>query len=210
MFKDKETPKEIQECRKYMARILSRRSLFVKYQVLEQPRRRYYFTSEDSSMAEAGDRVYSVVPFFNTGETKYWLSVSVEVTVGQNLNLKGVSLVVFEGEATSEMKTPAFRAEWDCADPLQTTKHAQPHWHVYSVIDKSVENMGSAFKPEPQVKKFKPKSLGTSRKFHFAMGSQWHKDKDSHTCQLDFDNLCKWLDGCVSYIRAQFDYLYSS
>ena len=210
MSKDKETPREIRECRKQMAKILARPGLFFTFEPLESPYQRYCFASQDSSMAEAGDRVYSVVPFFDTGITKYWLSVSVDVAAGRKSNLRGVSLVVFEGEAGNAGKTPAFRAEWDYSDTSQHNTHAQPHWHVYSLIDKSVDETGSMFKPEPQVKEFKPKRLNPIRQFHFAMGSQWHLDADSHTCQLDFDNLCKWLDGCVKYIRGQFDYLYSS
>ena len=210
MSKGKEPPKEIRECRKQIAKILDRPGLSVTIKPMDPPHRRYDFFSEDSSMAETGDRVYSVVPFFETGTAKYWLGVSVDVAAGRKLNLRGVSLVVFEGgEASSAVKTPAFRAEWDYTDPLQLNRHAQPHWHVYSVIE-SLEEMESTFEPEPQVKEFKPKTFSASRHFHFAMGSQWHVAKDSHTCELDFDNLCKWLDGCVNYIRGQFDYLYSS
>jgi len=211
MSKGKETPREIQECRKQIAKILARPDLFFTFQPMESPYQRYYFGSEDGSMAETGDRVYSVVPFFETEAAKYWLGVSVDVAAGRKLNLRGVSLVVFEGgEASSAVKTPAFRAEWDYTDAHQLNRHAQPHWHVYSVIDKSLEEMESTFEPEPQVKEFKPKRFSASRQFHFAMGSQWHVAKDSHTCELDFDNLYKWLDGCVNYIRGQFDYLYSS
>ncbi len=206
----KNTPKEIKECRKQIAKILGKPSLSFTIKPLDPPYRRYYFFSEDSLMAEAGDRVYSVIPFYPTINSRYWLGASVDVEIGRKCDLKNVSLVVFEGEASSALKKPAFRAEWDYIDPLQTIKHAQPHWHVYSVIDKDVEDMGSTFEPEPQVKEFKPKSSDTVRRFHFAMDSQWHMAKNSHTCQLDFDNLCKWLDGCVNYIRGQFDYLYSS
>lgn len=209
MVRNKQTPREIKECRKHMATILARPSLFVTSQRLEYTYQRYYFASEDSSMAEAGDRAYSVVPFFDTGVTKYWVGVSIDVTEGRKPHLRSVSLVVFEGEAGNMTKIPAFRAEWDCFDPSDH-KHAQPHWHVYSVVDQSVQVMDGVFEPEPRLKEFKPNTLNPSRQFHFAMGSQWHLDADSHMCLLDLDNLCKWLGGCVNYIRGQFDYLYSS
>jgi hypothetical protein len=210
MTKDKEAPKEIQECRKCVAKILDRPGLFVTSEPLQPPCQRYFFSSEDGSMAEAGDRVYVVVPFWDTETAKYWLGVSVDVQLGQKCHLENVSLVVFEGEASNAAKTPAFRAEWDYTDESQDNRHAQPHWHVYSVIDESVGLKDSVFDPEPNVKDFEATSLGANRRFHFAMASRWHESKSSHTCHLDFDNVCTWLDGCVDYIRGQFKYLYSS
>ena len=210
MSKDKEAPKEIRECRKQMAKILARPGLFVIPGALDPPYRRFYFSSEDGSMAETGDRVYSVVPFYETEGMKYWIGIYVDAMLGRNINLYGVSLVVFEGEASDRLKIPAFRAEWDYTDPNQNQPHAQPHWHVYSVIDKSVEDMGGTFEPAPQVKTFKAKSTDEIKQFHFAMGSQWHLQKNSHICQLDFNNISAWLDGCINYIRGQFDYLYLS
>jgi hypothetical protein len=210
MTRDKKPPEEIQECRRCVAKILARPGLFVRSEALQPPCQRYYFSSDDSSMAEAGDRFYVVVPFRNTETAKYWLGVSIDVQVGHKCHLENVSLVVFEGDATNAVKAPAFRAEWDYTDESKENRHAQPHWHVYSVIDESVEGKENAFDPEPKVKDFKTAGLGADRGFHFAMASQWHVSKSSHTCHLDFDNVCKWLDGCVDYIRGQFDYLYSS
>jgi hypothetical protein len=208
MSKEK-TPGEIRECRKQIARILAQPHLFVSRFLLESSRRRYYFHTLDSSQAETGDRVYSVIPFFEKGIAKYWLGASVDVETGRECFLKDVSLAVFEGERSDPVKTAAFRAEWHDFDDTEH-KHAQPHWHVYSVIDESAQESGNIFGKEPQIKEFKPNRSTPNRQFHFAMGSQWQLDNDSHISRLDFDNLCKWLDGCINYIRGQFDYLYSS
>jgi hypothetical protein len=210
MTKGNKEPKEVQECRGCMAKILGRTSLFVKSQPLQPPCQRYYFSSYDSSMAEAGDRVYPVVLFCMSGTSKYWLGLSIDVRLGHKCHLENVSLVVFEGESSDAAKTPAFRAEWDYTNESAESKHAQPHWHVYSVIDELAAGNNDAFDPEPKVKDFKTVGSGTGKRFHFAMASQWHESKCSHTCHLDFDNVCKWLDGCVDYIRGQFEYLHSS
>jgi hypothetical protein len=116
--------------------------------------------------------------------------------------------ILFEGERSDPAKTVAFRAEWHHFENVDH-KHAQPHWHVYSIIDRSAEGIASVFGSEPEVKEFKVRILDTNKRFHFAMSSQWHLAKDSHTCQLNFDNVCKWLEGCVSYIHGQFDFIYS-
>lgn len=210
MSKGRELPTEIRECRNQMAKILGMPRLFVNIQLLDSLYKRYSFSNEDGSMAEAGDRVYSVIPFYPTTNPRYWLSASVDVEIGRKCDLKNVSLVVFEGEASSALKAVAFRAEWDYTDPDQAKKHAQPHWHVYSVIDKSAEDFAYTFDPEPKIMEFHPHNTNTNRQFHFAMGAQWQLAKDYHTSELNFENLCKWLDGCVNYIRGQFDYLYSS
>lgn len=209
MISKEKTPREIKECREQIARILVQPYLFVRSLTLELSRRRYYFHTIDSSQAEIGDRVYSVIPFFEKGIIKYWLGASVDVEAGRECFLKDVSLVMFEGVSSDPIKNAAFRAEWHDFNDTGC-KHAQPHWHVYSVIDESVREDGSIFGKEPQMEEFKPNILTSNRQFHFAMGSQWHLKSDSHICQLDFENLYKWLDGCVNYIRGQFEYLYSS
>ena len=209
MISKEKTPREIKECREQIARILAQPYLFVRSLPLESSKSRYYFHTIDSSQAEIGDRVYSVIPFFEKGMGKYWLGASVDVEAGRKCFLKDVSLVVFKGESSDPVKNAAFRAEWHDFEATEQ-KHAQPHWHVYSIIDESVQESESIFIRETQIKEFKPNRLTLNRQFHFAMGSQWHLNSDSHICQLDFDNLYKWLDGCVNYIRGQFDYLYSS
>jgi hypothetical protein len=203
------TPQEIKECRRQVARILARPGLSVGFQPLTRPHGRYYFSSEDGSRAEAGDRVYSVIPFYQSPDTKYWLGVTMDVAEGRDLNLLGVSLVMFTGNTSSEAKVPAFRAEWDRFDPALTNPHAQPHWHVYSLIDESGDNVNIEFSPELCVKEFNAKTSVDLKQFHFAMGAQWHIAGNTHSCQLDFANLSKWLDGCINYIRAQFEYLYT-
>ena len=207
IFKGRD-PKEISECRKQMAKILEQPYLFVKRLPLESSNRRYYFHTIDSSKAETSDRVYSVIPFFEEGDVKYWLGASVDIEAGRECFLKDVSLIVFEGERTDPVKNAAFRAEWHDFDDTEH-RHAQPHWHVYSIIDESIQESRSILGEGPEIKDFKAGRLVPNRQFHFAMGSQWQLDSDLHMCRLDFNNLYKWLNGCVNYIRGQFRYLYS-
>lgn len=190
-----------------MAKILKQPQLFVKGLRSESPNHRYYFYTRESSQAETGDRPYSVIPFFEKGLVRYWLGASVDIEPGRRCALKDVSLIVFEGVTTDPVKNAAFRAEWhDFGDTDHT--HAQPHWHVYSVIDDSARASWSILGEEPEVKDFKTDRLIPNRQFHFAMESQWHLTSDSHMCRLNFTNLYEWLNGCINYIRGQFFYLY--
>jgi hypothetical protein len=209
MIFSERNPKEISECRKQMARILAQPHLFVKSLPLESSKRRYYFHTIHSSKAETGDRPYSVIPFFETEIAKYWVGVSVDIELGRQCSLRDVSLIVFEGEVTDPVKNAAFRAEWHDFDDTER-RHAQPHWHVYSIIDESIRESWTILKKEPEIRDFKADKLPPSKQFHFAMGSQWQLSSDSHMVRLDFNNLYKWLNGCINYILGQFCYLYSS
>jgi len=203
-------PEEIRECRKQMAKFLAQPYLLVKSLPSVSPKQRYYFHTIDSSQAEAGDRVYSVIPFFEKGFVKYWIGASIDIEVGRECFLKDVSLIVFEGETTDQVKNAAFRAEWHDFNDIEHT-HAQPHWHVYSIIDDSIRESWSILGEEPQMKDFKAEKLDPNRQFHFAIGSQWQLlNIDSHMVRLDFNNLYKWLNGCINYILGQFYYLYPS
>lgn len=202
-------PEEIRECRKQVAKILAQPHLFVKPLPLESPKQRYYFCTIDSSQAEAGDRVYSVIPFFEKGVVKYWLGASIDIEAGRKCFLKDVSLIVFEGEMTDQIKNAAFRAEWHDFDDTEHI-HAQPHWHVYSIIDDFIQENRTILGEGPEVVDFKAHGFAPNKQFHFAMGSQWQLNSYSHMCRLDFNNLYKWLNGCINYIRGQFHYLYSS
>ena len=126
MFNSKEIPKEIVECRKRIGEILDRPKLFVQIEQLDLPNYRYHFSGEDGSPASAGDRNYSVVPFYKIGDTLYWIGLTVDVMLNRAPDLKSVSLIVFEGAASSEEKIPAFRAEWDYTDPLLNNNMLSP------------------------------------------------------------------------------------
>jgi hypothetical protein len=46
-----------------------------------------------------------------------------------------------------------------------------------------------------------------SEDFHFAMSSRWHDGRDDNDPLLA-EQVPKWLKGCLTYIRVQFDYIY--
>lgn len=203
----KDPKKFIKECRRIVAQLLSRRHLHI--QDKERPRgRRYLLCGVDATRAEVGDRTYEVIPFCRVGAKTYWLATSLDLVIDRGHRLANVSLVVFEGEATDALKTPIMRAEWDSEYPDEANLHAQPHWHVYSSqLAEPRPEERARFKPLTDAKPFVPDDLkqhDTNSGFHFAMASQWHlAGRGSHRLELEAEELFKWLDGCLSYIRSQ-------
>jgi hypothetical protein len=202
------------ECRKTLARTLHN----VTYLAVHRDRpvsqvERYVFTCNGASRAEAGDRAYSVVPFYSAPHANYWLAASVDLAFKKRCYLKSVSLVVFEGEASDNVKTPIMRAEWDSRqdDESPLVHHAQPHWHVYSSTVGPAEYAsegGPRFGADIQAFSLSQRHKG--KDFHFAMASQWHVNgKGSHASDLEVDSLLQWLEGCLAYVREQLTYLHN-
>lgn len=211
------------ECYKTLAKILHVYNTITHLQLRREdlpPRdQRYVFTSNNASQAELGDRAYYVIPFWRVGHRYYWLAASVDLAFQEKCYLMSVSLVVFEGEATDNIKTPILRAEWDAIqESPQRAKqrstpvvHAQPHWHVYPTAAGTAEYAERAEpKFEADIQVFSFPQRHRAKQFHFAMASQWHTNgMDSHALDLEVDSLLRWLEGCLTYIRSQLTYVYS-
>lgn len=202
-------PHEIRQCRNEMARLLNRSDLYVTLQPLDPPYQRYCFASPDNSPAEAGNRVYSVIPFYETDTEMFWIGMSVDIEMARSVSLRAVSIVIFNGNASDITKIPEFRAEWDY-NSIHQNRHAQPHWQIFSIFRGSIQEFRKVFDAEPKIKDFKSKTVVEDKQFHFAMSAQWHDSLNSNSCNLDFDNVCLWFEGCINYIRSQFNYLYAS
>jgi len=180
----------------------------------------YILSGAGVTLAEAQYK-YTVVPFFSSSSVNYWLGVSLEFEfVEGERHLSNVCLQIFEGLATDDKKTPLVRAEWDNNQGPGQVLHAQPHWHIYpSRVNREREKQ--QFVIEPGIQTFTPgvkegdfngisnSEWNKAEKFHFAMASRWHIDgKNAHQEKIDTGKLPKWLDGCVSYIRDQLQYLH--
>lgn len=199
------------KCRRTLARILGISYLHVQSEYPLPRVERYVFGSADASRAEAGDRAYCVLPFCYSGRSKYWLAASIDLVFQQQCHLADVSLTVFEGEASDNVKIPVLRAEWDSRQESSLLMvHAQPHWHVYS---SAVAQAAYIKRAEPKfgtdIRPFSPlQQPHMGEDFHFAMASQWHiVGKNSHAWDLEVDSLFRWLDGCISYIHGQLLYV---
>jgi hypothetical protein len=179
----------------------------------------FQMTGVSATTAIARNR-YSVLPLLTTKKSRFWFAVVFRFKAGlRDSRLINVSVVVFEGEAVNQYKTPLLRAEWD--EWIDTSKHAQPHWHVYSsTVDtlvssndfvagsenKALEDFGEE-KLDPSGPTLSSSWLDADH-FHFAMAAQWHSETtESHQVQLSEDGLLKWIEGCIVYTRDQLIYL---
>lgn len=172
-----------------------------------------------SSTTALAQRRYPVIPFLAKGALTYWVALAITMLRERELFVTSASVLVFEGPPRDPDKTPLFRAEWHEWDSMSA--HAQPHWHVYPSalgalgswlpegfvtqseqvydfgVDRLVNDVGAPFGPKTRLEEF-----------HYAMSASWHLPSD--VCQLRLSSeasLTGWLHGCVSYSRAQLDYL---
>ena len=181
------------------------------------------FTGVEARKAEA-KYTYSVVPFLQLGLRQFWLAVALEFEFHQGVyDLANVSMLVFEGEAYDERKSALMRAEWDCNQPKTPPAHAQPHWHIYpSRLSKQIEEDRAEFGEKSEAVAFVPEVDGVdsnsernlkwdrAERFHFAMSARWaNEGNESHVAEMTSGGLLKWLEGCLRYIRSEFEYLYA-
>jgi hypothetical protein len=210
-------------CRKAIAKAIGNEGLgFSLHSRSEGNRTLYTLSGDGATSAEAKYR-YSVIPFQEAQSTKLWLAASLEFEFQKLYRLVNVSLLIFEGEALDERKLALLRAEWESPQSNTSASHAQPHWHIYpSRLNRLISDTGSEFKPEEDVQPFVLEDvqidsrnvlsteLDRLKKFHLAMSARWHVEgSGSHLEEIQLKYVLKWLEGCLSYIRSQLEYVYS-
>jgi hypothetical protein len=179
----------------------------------------YALRGDRASRAKTKKYSYSVIPILRAPYGYFWLGGTLDLLYREgNYTIEQVSLVIFQGVATDEVKTPILRAEWDAIASDGRSKHAQPHWHVYSSpLNNTIVLEYPKFSVETEVVDFSPEESTSltghvwerGDRFHFAMASKWHLDGvDAHQELLEQEKLLKWLEGCVGYIRAQLIYIF--
>ena len=172
-------------------------------------RRKLTLVGQDVSMAFAREQ-YLAHSFLETQSKSYWLAVTLffqSQPKTKKYLLESVSLVIFEGIRSDEMKTALLRAEWDCYGHDATT-HAQPHWHVYLAALNNAPAELRGFTQTIDVREFSatdeiPQADDDpweASKFHFAMASKWHIDEKCSLQEqlIDVSSLSKWLAGCLN------------
>lgn len=207
----RDTNKFIKECRKTTAKTLSMPHVSYKAYTLQRGLG-WCFSCPGASQAEAGNRIYEVMPFATINSKSYWLGIIVElIFINRAYRLSNTSMILFEGEGSDPIKIPILRAEWNVPNPDVISIHAQPHWHVYSSNLTQIQTDDSQlFRTTIEIKPFEDpevKNRNLCDKFHFAMASQWHiSGRGLQRIELSQDGLCKWVDGCLNYIQDQLSY----
>jgi len=121
-----------------------------------------------------------------------------------------ISLSVFQGDQTDNVKNQLFRAEWDDHNN-EEEKHPQPHWHITSnqAIENTFEEYTDTFENvgfAELLKEEKIKILDVNR-MHFAMNGNWINN-DNHIQSInDIDKIVKWFQGLFPHLREQLEYV---
>jgi len=210
----------VKDCRSKIAEVLGNKYLGLTK--IELHGSEQYFLSGADVIQIEGDRNYKAIPFYISDFTKFWLAVALKVESRERKQyLTSISIVIFRGNFTDE-KIPLLRAEWDCSSEIRNSPHAQPHWHVYSSRFREREDGNLALERVPEAKDFDaneanlglkeaslPKLWEEGEKFHFAMAATWAKlGKGAHYEDVEVAGVVRWIEGCISYILAQFQFLY--
>lgn len=142
----------------------------------------------------------------------YWLGISISFSYqNQFYEIFQISLKVYEGIFTSEIKNLVFRAEWGTLG--ENNLHAQPHWHFHGWTSLQKIQITEERWTEEKILTFEEDGSGANhtldelKYFHFAMSSSWH---DSEICQMEFEDekrVKNWLKSCLKYVMQQFEYL---
>ena len=207
-------------CRDVIRPIINNWNLNFVQENLARRRIKCTLTGAGVSNAITRER-YAVHELLEKESTTYWLAISLyfQFQAGK-YRLESISLIVFKGSRFDDTKTPLLRAEWDCSDETGLSKHAQPHWHIYSAALNTKEGVGvSEFDKPLDVEPFSPITNETTEfdetlqgeidKFHFAMASKWHLE-ENFSLQEELNSveaLTRWIKGCINYIREQLSYL---
>lgn len=136
----------------------------------------------------------------------FWVYVDIKF---ENQNTF-ISLSVFQGSSTDNVKHQLFRAEWDDYNNIEE-KHPQPHWHITSnqAIEKTFEELAELSDTDTFVsvlQEEKSKIIDLN-KFHFAMIGNWIND-ETHIHSLNSEErIIKWFQGILSHMKIQLEYL---
>lgn len=209
----KKLQKRLKNCQKLLRKQMNDPSLEFHHKPRKASYGKELFQIHSSSSRSAQAKYpYDVTLLSPSPTANFWVAVTVEFARQHNgdWELYQVSIIIFEGSATDSEKMPILRAEWDALD--SESKHAQPHWHVYTHGPQSSVN--SRFDEIEDVKSFGETQdtdvkgiLEQTPKIHFAMASQWH-DKASGSSSVDLTDECitYWIPSCVQYIKEQLAY----
>lgn len=147
---------------------------------------------------------------------KFWLFIEVKFInekkkQGQKLITSihtSISISVYEGEDSDEIKTQLFRAEWDdFNNPYEL--HAQPHWHITSsqAVEKTFEEYSTYFDNGDFISLLEDQrsTFFDVKKIHFAMNGNWQYNQTHIHTISNSEQVSKWLKGLLNHIRVELE-----
>jgi hypothetical protein len=148
----------------------------------------------------------NVIKWFND----FWLYIDIKFVQSEDNIDTFISISVFQGENSDNIKKQLFRAEWDNFDNNDT--HPQPHWHIYPDYDfektfsefLGIHDEGNSFADLLNEDKSKIIDL---KRIHFAMNGAW-SIKNGHIHRInEGDSIINWLHGLLAHIKSQLEYV---
>jgi len=162
----------------------------------------YHFTIDGTSYAVNRDKSVKVLNWF----ANFWIFLEIKfIKISKKEEPQiNISLSVFQGEDFDNKKNQLFRAEWDDYNNPEE-KHAQPHWHIMSnqISENSYKEYTSIFDESG----FEKENLLDIKKIHFAMSGDWQNSKGYIHKMEDEQQIVKWLQGMLSYLRTELENL---
>jgi len=144
----------------------------------------------------------------------FWVYVEIRIDQASTSNSFpdiSISISVFQGDQSDDIKNQLFRAEWDNYGNIDE-KHPQPHWHIYPVkyhhktYAEYLELLGDSESFQAILNEDTSKIVDL-KKIHFAMNGQWSSGgKHVHTIK-DTETIANWFSGVFECIRTQLEYV---
>lgn len=162
----------------------------------------------------------------------FWLGLTIRTESKLGIDyLNHISIKLLKSVSMANNQELVSRADWDFRKECNPKfNHAQPHWHFHNkpvekapttFVQFTAESEPSGFTAylqkesaittgdehkETQVKVMPPKEIDFA-KMHLAMASSWHSCYEHNISINKEQNVCSWLQNCLTYIRGQFYYL---
>jgi hypothetical protein len=165
--------------------------------------------SKALNIHEAGNFDINVLHWFDN----FW--VYLEISFIPSLNSfpsTFVSISFFQGEASDNLKSQLFRAEWDHHD--DNTEHPQPHWHIHPLkyqhkIYEDFEAFVGLIEEENSATTAlsEENKIVDIKKIHFAMNGQWSAQLGHVNKASEVNLLTNWMQGLFQHVKSQLHYV---
>ena len=121
-----------------------------------------------------------------------------------------ISVSVFQGKDSDEIKYQLFRAEWDDFNNSKEI-HSQPHWHITSnqALEKSFTDYAKDLDQDGFISLLeneKEKVLDVT-KIHFAMNGNWQNGQTNIHGIDDEKKIVNWFQGLLQHIKTELEYV---
>lgn len=184
------------------------KSIFAESGFYLQPDKTNKFRLAGSSMSYAINRYKNnpekvkVLEWFED----YWIFIELRFIDDNTF----ISISIFQGEESDDIKHQLFRAEWDDYNNPEEN-HPQPHWHITSnqAIEGTFEEYSNAFDDGNFISTLKEirSNIIDINRIHFAMNGNWQNNENHVHSLNDEDKVVKWFQGVLLHLRTELAFI---